>query len=538
MTFVITQNCCTDASCVPVCPVDCIRPIPGDDARIPPMLYIDPETCVDCGACAQACPVGAVYHEDELPADQQRFKNINADYFTRQPLTVRSTAARDAPGSIVPGTLRVAVVGAGPAAGYAVSELVRIGGAEVNVFEKLPTPFGLVRFGVAPDHQRTKDIADSYASVLANSGVRCYFNVEVGRDLTHSELLAHHHALIYAVGAARSRTLGIPGEELPGSHAGADVVAWYNGHPHHADLDFDLSGRRAVIIGNGNVALDIARILLMDHVKLTATDTAKHALDRLADSAIDEVVILGRRGAADAAFSVAELLALGDMADVDVVVEGDIGERPHDDFDRALKYDIVCEYARRAATPGRRRIALRFFAAPVRIVGTHRVEGVEVAAGSGTRIVATNVVLRSIGYCGSPVAGLPFDEMAGTIPNDGGRVVQDGQPMAGVYATGWIKRGPRGVIGTNRTCAHETVGKLLGDYRAGLLPVQIASAPSLDAILESRGVRVVDWAGWCAIDALERRQGATESRARAKIVGVESLLSAASGTRVGPRSGG
>ncbi|KKF03541.1 FAD-dependent oxidoreductase [Mycolicibacterium obuense] len=522
MAFVITQNCCTDASCVPVCPVDCIRPVPGEDTVAPPMLYIDPTTCVDCGACVAVCPVDAIRHEDEL-GSQARFAGINAAYFAGRPLTIRPMPAGRP--SATHGTPRVAVVGAGPAACYAVSDLVH-SGAEVNLFERLPTPFGLIRAGVAPDHQRTKEIASTFAAELGRSDVRCFFNVDVGTDIGHDELMTHHDAVIYAVGASQSRMLGIPGEELPGSHAAADVVAWYNGHPDRADLRLDVSGSRVVIVGNGNVALDVARVFVMDRQDLAATDIADSALTALRDSSIEEVIVLGRRGAGDAAFSTGELLALGALPGVDVVIRGEVGQRP-DDFERAMTFDIVAEMAGRTPTPGHRRIVLWFGARPVEICGRDAVESVVIESGGESTSIETPIVLRSIGYRGVPVPGLPFDDASGTIPNDSGRVLEDGKPLPGVYVTGWIKRGPRGVIGTNRTCARETVNALLDDVQAGL-PVTGRDSSELVALLESRHVETVDWSGWLSIDTEERARGAELSRPRLKLTDRAALVDAAS----------
>ena len=526
MTFVITQNCCTDASCVPVCPVDCIRPVPGEDGVAAPMLYIDPQTCVDCGVCAEVCPVNAIYHEDELPVAQRRYKDINAHYFVGQPLAIRSNVPVAAPRPVERGSLRVAVIGTGPAACYAVADLVRTSGVEINVFDKLPTPYGLIRFGVAPDHQRTKDVIQEFDTVLGHRDVSCFFNVAVGRDVTHDELVAHHHAVIYAVGASRSRQLEIPGEQLAGNHAAADVVGWYNGHPDHAHEDLNLSGSRAVVIGNGNVALDVARILVMDRDALTRTDIADYALIKLQDSAIDEVVVLGRRGAADAAFSAGELLALSALQGVDIVIEGDVGDRPTE-FEKALKYDLIAELAVLPTHPGNRRIVLRFGARPQRLVGDARVEGLVIADSTGEATIATSLVVRSIGYRGSPIDGLPFDDDAGIVPNVGGRVIRDANPVPGVYVTGWIKRGPRGVIGTNRECARQTVTNLLADARAGLLPPNPADMNSLSELLGSRDAEVVDWSGWRRIDAVECERGSAARRPRVKVADVAELLTAA-----------
>ena len=521
MTFVITQNCCTDASCVPVCPVDCIRPVAGDAPT--PMLYIDPQTCVDCGACVAECPVGAIYHEDELPAGLTRFRDINAAYFDRAPLAMRNIAPTTVPRAVDRGALRVAIVGTGPAACYAAAELLRTPGVEVTMFDRLPTPFGLIRSGVAPDHQATKEIVSLFEPVLASDRLDCYLNVAVGSDISHAELVEHHHAVIYAVGASRSRELGIPGEHLPGHSAAADFVAWYNGHPDHADHDFDLSTPRVVIIGNGNVALDAARVLVSGADYLSRTDIADHAVRALESSAVREVVLLGRRGAAVAAFSVGELIAIGELPGIDVVVEGEIGARPDDDLDGALKYDLVAEFASRPATPGNRRVVLRFSEAPLELVGGAHVTGLRTTAGN----IEAGLVLRSIGYRGAPVAGVPFDDESGRVPNEAGRVLDGAAPVPGVYVAGWIKRGPRGVIGTNRTCAQETVENLMADFAAGRLAR--TAGGDIGAVLAERGVSAVDWQGWLAIDAAERARGAASDRPRTKLVRVDDLVSAAQG---------
>ena len=532
MAFVITQNCCTDASCVPACPVDCIRPIPDASGVGNQMLYIDPVACVDCGACLQVCPVGAIYYEDDLPTGQTKFRDINAEFFARRPLTTRAAPPAVVRPAVASGGLRVAIVGSGPAAWYAAAELLETDGVEVNVFERLPTPFGLIRSGVAPDHQRTKDVVSLFEPALGGPGAGCYFNVAVGRDISHDELLAHHHAVIYAVGATASSSLGIPGEQLPGHHAAADVVAWYNGHPDHVADDLDLDTLRVVIIGNGNVALDVARVFLMTPDQLAETDIADHALRQLTAGSVEEVVILARRGAADAAFSVGEFLALGELGGIDIAVEGELGNRPDDDFEGALKHDIAAEYRCRPATPGNKRLVFRFSTTPVELIGPRRVEGLRVrpssaSVGEGEQTIETSLVLRSIGYRGTPIADLPFDASRGVVPNEGGRVVSDGETVTGVYAAGWIKRGPRGVIGTNRGCAHETVNALFDDFVAGRLNRRIGTNGDVDALLAARGVAVVDWKGWQAIDTAERERAADSRRPRVKLTDTTELVATA-----------
>ena len=531
MTYVITQSCCKDASCVAVCPVDCIGPIgaPGGSTDSE-MLYIDPAACIDCGACVQECPVGAIYHQDEVPPGQQRFVDINARYFQLHPSAAGPPAPRRDHAPVLPGSLRVAIVGAGPAGCYAAGELIRIDGVQVAMFERLPTPYGLLRAGVAPDHQHTKAIADLFDTTLSHPRLQCHLNVAVGRDLTHHELLAHHHAVIYATGASTSRDLGLPGEHLPGSHTAAEFVGWYNGHPDHADAEFDLSGQRAVIIGNGNVALDIARIMLTEPDELARTDIAQHAVDALSTSAIREVVILARRGLRDAAFSVGEFLALGDLDGVDVIIEdADLEDTPGDDAETALKVDIAREFAHRTPTPTRKRIVFRFLTTPVEIVGDTRVEALHVRGPGGhTVVIETSLLLRSIGYRSTPIPGVPFDPASGRIPHGNGRVHDhDGKPTPGVYVTGWIKRGPQGVIGTNRACAEQTVTRLWTDFDNGLLTRDIGEPTALADLLAERGVHPLSWQDWCAIEAAERQRGLHSSRPRAKFVRIADALAAA-----------
>ncbi|PND54563.1 ferredoxin [Mycobacterium sp. ENV421] len=531
MTYVITQSCCKDASCVAVCPVDCIGPIgaPGGSTDSE-MLYIDPAACIDCGACVQECPVGAIYHQDEVPPGQQRFLDINARYFQLHPSAAGPPAPRRDHAPVLPGSLRVAIVGAGPAGCYAAGELIRIDGVQVAMFERLPTPYGLLRAGVAPDHQHTKAIADLFDTTLSHPRLQCHLNVAVGRDLTHHELLAHHHAVIYATGASTSRDLGLPGEHLPGSHTAAEFVGWYNGHPDHADAEFDLSGQRAVIIGNGNVALDIARIMLTEPDALARTDIAQHAVDALSTSAIREVVILARRGLRDAAFSVGEFLALGDLDGVDVVIEdADLEDTPGDDAETALKVDIAREFAHRTPTPTRKRIVFRFLATPVEIVGDTRVEALHVRGPGGhTVVIEASLLLRSIGYRSTPIPGVPFDPASGRIPHGNGRVHDhDGKPTPGIYVAGWIKRGPQGVIGTNRACAEQTVTRLWTDFDNGLLTRDIGEPTALADLLAERGVHPLSWQDWCAIEAAERQRGLHSSRPRAKFVRIADALAAA-----------
>lgn len=508
--------------------MDCIRPTGGaGEFTGTEMLYIDPATCIDCGACAEECPVDAIYYEEDLPPKLERFLDINARYFEHAPLTMEVQRRSETHPAVGPGSLRVAIVGAGPSGCYAANALSRVGGVEIALFERLPTPFGLVRAGVAPDHQHTKSVVEVFDSALASRTVRCHLNVAVGQDISHEELLAHHHAVIYAVGASQSRELGIAGEQLCGSHAAADFVGWYNGHPDHAGHAFDLSAQRAVIIGNGNVALDVARVLLQGPEELRQTDIAEHALESLSDSMIREVEILARRGPREAAFSVGEFLALGELPGVDIVIDSeDLEPESGDDVETALKLEIARDFAQRPQQPDNKRIIFRFNTSPLEIVGDTHAEGLRVTRPGGeTDEIEARLILRSAGYRGAPVDSVAFDATSGVVPNDDGPVLgDDGTPIPGVYVTGWIKRGCRGVIGTNRSCAEQTVGKLWEDFDQGLLTREVGDHNTLVSLLAPRVSEPVDWQGWRAIDAAERQRGEQADRPRVKLVDLADML--------------
>lgn len=542
MPHVVTQACCGDASCAFACPVNAIHPTPDEpDFATAEMVYIDPVSCVDCGACITACPVGAITRDYRLTDPQLPFVDINAmfheparEYPPQAPVTpiVRKVDARR--------TLKVAIVGAGPAALYAADQLLKRPKTEVTVIDRLPTPYGLVRAGVAPDHPATRTITGLFGQIEDQKGFSYALGVEVGSDVSHAELAAQNHAVLYATGASLDRALGIPGEELPGSATATDFVAWYNGHPDQAAARFDLSHETAVIVGNGNVALDVARILASDPERLAATDIADHALEALRASAVREVVLLARRGPAQSAFTLPELTGLLAHPDFDVVVEGDLAENVAGDLaaatdDPMTRLKIQALQDRPAATRARR-IVLRYQAAPVEIVGTDAVQGVRVAVTrlSGergavlaeptddTELLRTGLVLRSIGYRGRPVADLPFDEDRAVVPNEAGRV----QDRLGIYVAGWIKRGPTGFIGTNKTCAQESVDRLVEDFNAGMLQ-DPTDRRSLEQLLGSRGTTVVDRAAWRRIDTLERRRGLAAGRPRVRFTRVEDMRAAA-----------
>lgn len=441
--------------------------------------------------------------------------------------------------------LRVAVVGSGPAGVYAAAALSGDEHqARVDVFDRLPCPYGLVRYGVAPDHPKIKSITATLRKVFEQSDVAFLGNVEVGTDITLGELHRHYDAVVLAFGAAVDRHLDVPGESLPGSFSSTEFVAWYSGHPDHEIDRFSLEATSVAVIGQGNVAVDVTRILAKTADDLRGTDLPDHVLDVLEQSRVTDIHMVGRRGPAQAKFTTKELRELGEIADADVLVDPD--DLQLDDVSRARldehaqarrNYDVLTAWAEREPEGRSRRIHLRFWRRPVEVVGDQRVSGVRFerttldeagrAVGTGTsETVDAQMVLRSVGYRGLPLQGVPFDEDEGVIPNDAGRVVQDGVTVPGLYVAGWIKRGPTGVIGTNKSDANETVTSLLAD--AGSLPRASERDPqAVHALLAGRGVQVVPWQGWCAIDLAEAERGRVQGRERVKIVDRSELLAAA-----------
>jgi ferredoxin/flavodoxin---NADP+ reductase len=433
------------------------------------------------------------------------------------------------------GALRVAVVGSGPAGFYAAASLL---GAdfpvEVDMIERLPTPWGLVRLGVAPDHPKIKSVSRAFEKTALHPGFRFLGNVEVGRDVQHDELLEHYDAIVYAVGAQSDRRMGIPGEDLTGSWAATEFVAWYNGHPDFQELQFDLSGERVVVIGNGNVAVDVARMLALTPEELAPTDTTDAAIEAFNSAGIREIVMVGRRGPAQAAFTTPELIELGELAGADVIVDpADLDGAEPTDTNSERNLAVLREYAAREPEGKPKRLVLRFLLSPVAILGEERVEGIELVhnrleadATGALRAVPTGetetlecgIVFRSVGYRGVALPGVPFDDNRGTIANENGRV------GPGVYVAGWIKRGPSGVIGTNKKDAAETVELLLADLRDA--PRKDRPAEELDRLLLERGVRPVVYAGWTSIDELERTAGEELGRPRVKLVTWAELLDA------------
>lgn len=519
MAYVVTRSCCADASCVVACPVNCIHPAPGEPGfGEAEMLYIDERSCVGCGACVTACPVGAIVPDTVLRDDQQPFVALAAEYYDVFPHADRTPLAPVPAQRRLesPGPFRVAVVGAGPAGLYAADDLLTHPEISVDVYDRLPTPHGLVRAGVAPDHPDTKAVEHLFRKVEEHPRFRYFLNVTIGTDLRLEDLRAQYDAVVYAVGAASDRRLDIPGEHLPGSVSATAVVGWYNGHPDHVDQEVPLDHERAVVIGTGNVALDVARILTSDPARLGRTDIAALPWAAISRSRLREVVLLGRRGVEHAAFTTPELVALAGRTDLDLRVEGEV---PTGDSER---WRVLRELASRAPRDDVPRIVLRFDSVPVEILGDRAATGVRLA--DGTEIGA-GLVVRAIGYHGEPVADLPYDAATGTVPHDRGRV----EP--GVYVAGWAKRGPSGFIGTNKTCSQETVAGLLDDLDSGRLSRPVGSLDSIASVVRGRCPDVVDLAGWRAIDAEERRRGEARGRPRAKIVDVDEMVRVAGSAR-------
>ena len=455
---------------------------------------------------------------------------------------------------------RVAIVGAGPAGAFAASSLRRSSGdVEIDLFERLPTPWGLLRGGVAPDHEDIKRLEDTFDRQTLRRGCRFLGNVEVGVDISHAELMRHYTAVIYATGAQTDKSLGIAGEDLPGSWAATEFVAWYNGHPDYRDRQFDLSVNRAVVIGNGNVAADVIRMLTLSPRELERTDVADHALEALRESTVEEVIVLGRRGPAQAAFTSAELRELGHLDGVDTPrpsrrararsrVTGLAGRRGN--LHRPHEHGAAARVRGQTAARGRPRggSSCASCAHRCRSAGTGRVEAVDIrrneivraddgslrarAVDEPVETIACGLVLRSVGYRAVPLPDVPFDERSFVLPNERGRVLTPaGAPLPGVYAVGWIKRGPTGILGTNKRDAEDTVSCLADDLAAGALAQPAKpDREQIDALLAERVPDIVTIEGWRAIDRIERERGRDEQRPRVKLASREELLSAAATT--------
>jgi ferredoxin--NADP+ reductase len=443
--------------------------------------------------------------------------------------------------------LRVAIVGSGPAAFYAAEHLFKQSDVHVRVdmFDRLPTPFGLVRFGVAPDHQKIKSVTKVFDRIAKNESFRFYGNVEIGKDVTLAELSDHYHQICFATGAQTDRRMGIPGEDLPRSHAATEFVAWYNGHPDYRDFEFDLSAERVAVVGVGNVAVDVARILCRTPEELAKTDIADHALEALSASKIREVHMLGRRGPAQAAFTNVEARELGELEGADIhVLPEEVRLDPlsqaeldaSDDDTLRKKVEIVQAFGSHARAGKARLLTVRFLVSPTELVAgsdggvrAMRLVRNELVGDGGdlqcrataeTEEIPVDLVFRSVGYRGIAVAGLPFNERRGVIPNESGRVsdVEGKKPVRGMYVSGWIKRGPSGVIGTNKKDGTETATKMLEDAVAGAVLSPTRPDPAaIDALVRARRGDVVTYLDWTRVDEVECSRGAAQGRPRVKL---------------------
>jgi ferredoxin--NADP+ reductase len=451
--------------------------------------------------------------------------------------------------------LRVAIVGSGPAGFYAAEHLLKSDvRLQVDMFDRLPTPFGLVRFGVAPDHLKIKSVTRVFDRIAKNPAFRFYGNVDVGQDVTLDDLRDHYHQVCFATGAQTDRAMGIPGEDLPRSHAATEFVAWYNGHPDYRDREFDLSAERVAVVGVGNVAVDVARILCRTPEELMDTDIAEHALEALRNSKVREVYMLGRRGPLQAAFTNPEARELGELKGADIHVphpEAQLDplsaaelESSEDDSLRK-KVEIVRGFSEQEPEGKPRRLTLRFLVSPTALVagedGGVRVMRLEknelVSDGERTyprgtgqvEDLAVDLVFRSVGYRGVPIEGLPFHERWGVIPNEGGRVTDPdtGEPLTGMYVSGWIKRGPSGVIGTNKKDGTETATGMLEDVAASsVLDPRSPDPTAIDALVRARQPLLVTYEDWARLDGLELSKGEQTGRPRVKFTSRAEMLEA------------
>ena len=449
---------------------------------------------------------------------------------------------------------KIAVIGSGPAGFYAAGELFRQQSWDIKVdmFERLPTPFGLVRGGVAPDHQKIKSVTKIYSRIAENENFRFFGNVEFGRDIEQSDLLEHYDAVIYTVGSPADRALGIPGEDLSGSHSATEFVAWYNGHPDFREHKFDLSVKYAFVIGMGNVALDVARILAKNPEELAETDITDYALKALRKSQLEDIWLVGRRGPLQAAFSPVELREFLELPEADVVIEENAleldAESQHiletiSGKDTKKNIEILKQMSAMAASGKKRKVHFLFLASPLEISGDGKVEKIRMVRNQlvkkedgSLRPQATDkiveedagLVFRSIGYHGKPLADLPFDQKSGTIPNECGQVndPENGNLLRNrEYVAGWIKRGPSGVIGTNKQDAVETVHRMLETFLKEKMEAgKNVSNPDIVLLLEKRKVEFVSFADWKLLDAHETEAGEAQGRPRLKLTSITEML--------------
>lgn len=449
--------------------------------------------------------------------------------------------------------LRVAIIGSGPSAFYAAEYLQKRPDlvVQVDMFDRLPTPYGLVRGGVAPDHPKIKTVTKVYERTAQNSGFRFFGHVNFGTDIVHEDLTLHYHQIIYAVGAQSDRRMGIPGEDLPGSDAATEFVGWYNGHPDYRHLSFDLTQERVAVVGNGNVAMDVARILASTYEELATTDIADYALEALKESKVRDIYMLGRRGPAQAAFTNPELKELGDLQDAQVIVNPDDLELdPYsnqlvlsgEDRNAERNVQTLLRYSMDGDLGKGRRIHMRFLVSPTQITGNGHVEAIDLVhnelyqaddgsirprATGTTETIPVGLVFRSIGYKGVALPGVPFDDKAGIIPNALGRVLSGEQAVPGEYVVGWVKRGPSGIIGTNKPDAQDTADRMLEDLAAGKTLMPSDPTPEgVMTLLQNRNIEFVTFADWLILDKLEQQRGQEQGRPRVKFTSNEEMLAA------------
>jgi anaerobic selenocysteine-containing dehydrogenase/NADPH-dependent glutamate synthase beta subunit-like oxidoreductase/NAD-dependent dihydropyrimidine dehydrogenase PreA subunit len=561
MAYVVTQACIGNkhTSCVDVCPVEAFRDGPE-------MLYIDPDVCIDCNACLSACPEQAIFPASAVPDAMRNFIALNAEKSQVYPV-IRESIGHDVASSRMAAFAgRFAVAGSGPSGFYVAEELLKqMPAAQVDMFERLPTPFGLVRYGVAPDHPRIKSVSSGFERIAQNPRLRFFGNVEIGRDLLRAELLQNYDGVIYATGGSRSRELLIPGADLPNTFGSSTFVGWYNGHPDHAGLAVDLSAQTAVVIGIGNVALDIARMLVLAPQQLAKTDVADEALAIFRASSVREVVLMARRGPAQAAFTPKELEQLMGLANLDLLVEpADLeldaettAQLEQPEFGEIRQNILLLkEIARRqpsmAAESDRKRIRFMFFHSPesiesdanglkslhaLRNIITRDAKGRVSAEPDGKAVtIRAGLIVHAIGYQGDVVGDVPFDAQRGVILNHLGRVEGAGSNSTNKeYAAGWIKRGASGVIGSNKQCASDTVAQLLADLAVGAdidATSRAASASDITDLLKKRHVESFDFADWRLLDDHEQALGRLAGRPRRKITDVSRMLEIIRSARV------
>jgi ferredoxin/flavodoxin---NADP+ reductase len=442
--------------------------------------------------------------------------------------------------------LRVLVVGAGPSGFYTAEALLKdLQDVSVDLIDRLPTPYGLVRYGVAPDHQKIKSVTKMYEKTSQDPRLRFLGNVHFGVDLTHAEAKKHYHAIVYTVGASADRNLGIPGENLLGSMSATEFVAWYNGHPDYCDRIGNLNAQHVAVVGVGNVAVDVTRILAKSVDELKTTDIADHALDVLKDSKVTDIYMLGRRGPAQAKFTTKELRELGELHNADIIVnpaEVEVNakslESIKDDPSMKKNIEILQEFSKKPLEGKPRRVHLRFLVSPIELLGDNAVTQMRLeknrldenlnAVGTGEfETLPMEMVFRSVGYKGVALPDVPFDSKRGVIPNNAGRVLDApaGNPVPGEYVAGWIKRGPSGVVGTNKADAHDTIKILVAEQlNLPTLDAEHAKSEAVDKLLESKGVRFISFKHWQALDAHELQLGLAQGRPRVKVTDIAKML--------------